>query len=104
VYGNLLIGTDITGSNRVFVSDITYIRVCEKFVYLALITDYFSRKIVGWHCNDSLESIGAQKALGKALKQLPAGTKIIHHSDRGSQYCCHEYIKMLKGHEISRVC
>lgn len=101
VYWNLLYGANITGPNQVFVSDITYIRVGEKFVYLALVTDYFSRAIVGWHCNDSLESIGAQKALGKALKQLPAGRKIIHHSDRGCQYCCHEYIKMLKGHQIS---
>jgi len=101
VYWNLLYGADITGPNQVFVSDITYIHVGEKFVYLALVTDYYSRNIVGWYCNDTLESIGAQKALGKALKQLPTGTKIIHHSDRGCQYCCHAYIKMLKGHQIS---
>jgi len=101
VYWNLMYGANITGPNQAFVSDITYIRVAEKFVYLALVTDYYSRAIVGWHCNDTLESIGAQKALGKALKQLPAGMKIIHHSDRGCQYCCHEYIKMLKGHQIS---
>lgn len=101
VYWNLLYNANITGPNQVFVSDITYIRAGDKFVYLALVTDYFSRAIVGWYCNDTLESIGAQKALGKALKQLPVGTKIIHHSDRGCQYCCHEYIKMLKGHQIS---
>ncbi len=101
VYCNLLYNAKVTGSNQVFVSDITYLRLGEKFVYLALVTDYFSRSIVGWYCNDSLESIGAQKALGKALKQLPSGSKIIHHSDRGSQYCCHAYIKMLKGHQIS---
>ncbi len=101
VYCNLLYDADVTGPNQVVVSDITYLRVGEKFVYLALVTDYFSRSIVGWYCNDSLESLGAQKALGKALKQLPEGCKIIHHSDRGSQYCCHAYIKMLDGHQIS---
>jgi len=101
VYWNLLYGANITGPNQAFVSDITYIRVGEKFSYLALVTDCYSRNIVGWHCNDTLESVGAQKALGKALKQLPAGYRIIHHSDRGCQYCCHEYIKMLKGHQIS---
>jgi putative transposase len=101
VHWNLMYGANITGSNQAFVSDITYIRVGEKFVYLALVTDYYSRAIVGWYCNDTLESIGAQKALSKALKQLPAGTRIIHHSDRGCQYCCHAYIRMLEGHQIS---
>ena len=101
VYTNLLKDADITGPNQAFVSDITYLRVACGFVYLALVMDAFSRAIVGWDCSDSLESVGAQRALKMALRQLPAGASIIHHSDRGSQYCCYEYIKLLKGHQIS---
>ena len=63
-------------------------------MYLALLTDKMSRKIVGYHCGDSLESLGCQRALEMALQQLRPGERPIHHSDRGSQYCCHEYVQM----------
>ena len=65
-------------------------------MYLALVMDAWSRKIVGYDCSDSLEALGARRALKMALAQLPAGVKAMHHSDRGTQYCCHEYVAMLE--------
>jgi transposase InsO family protein len=81
--------------NEVWVSDLTYLRTAEGFLYLALVTDKFSRKIVGYHCGDTLEAVGCVQALGMALKDLPAWAHPIHHSDQGSQYCCHEYVNEL---------
>jgi transposase InsO family protein len=78
------------------VSDITYIRTIKGFCYLALITDAYSRKIVGYDISNSLELEGALRALKKALKSLPAGHDLIHHSDRGIQYCSYEYTNLLK--------
>jgi putative transposase len=96
VFRNEIKGLEVTGPNQVWVSDITYVRTREGFMYLALTTDKFSRKIVGWHLGDNLEATGCVRALKRALAQLPKGCKPIHHSDRGSQYCCHEYVKVLK--------
>lgn len=81
--------------NEVWVSDLTYLRTAEGFVYLALVTDKYSRKIVGYHCGDTLEAEGCIRALEMALGALPAGARPTHHSDRGSQYCCHEYVNRL---------
>jgi transposase InsO family protein len=81
----------------VWVSDITYLRTREDFVYLALITDRYSRKIVGWHVGDNLEAVGCVRALERALADLPEGSKPIHHSDQGAQYCCHQYVERLQG-------
>ena len=96
VYDNLLKDAELTGSNQAFASDITYIRTDEGFLYLALMMDVFSRTIVGWDCSDSLEAEGVLRALSQALGQLPPGCDAIHHSDRGSQYCCGRYIDKLK--------
>ena len=96
VYTNLIKALDLTGSHQVLVSDITYIRTDEGFVYLALVMDAWSRAIVGYDCSDSLEAEGARRALTRALGQLPAGSETIHHSDRGSQYCCKAYVETLK--------
>ena len=96
VFTNTFKEMDLTGPNEAWVSDITYIRVKGSFIYLSLITDAWSRKIVGFHAGNSLESIGCQKALEMALKGLPAGKYPVHHSDRGCQYCCHAYVNMLK--------
>ena len=101
VFRNLLKLYEPTAPNQVWVSDITYIHTEEGFVYAALITDAFSRKIVGAHIGNTLESLGACKALDMAIKSLPARSYPIHHSDRGSQYCCHEYINKLKGRDLS---
>lgn len=94
VFRNLVKGCQASRSNEVWVGDLTYLRTEEGFMFLSLLTDKVSRHIVGYHCGDSLESIGCQEALKMALKQLPHGQRPIHHSDRGSQYCCHEYVEL----------
>lgn len=96
VFRNVIKDLAVTAPNQVWVSDITYLRTRESFVYLALITDKFSRKIVGWHAGDSLEAVGCVRALERALADLPPGSAPIHHSDQGSQYCCHEYVERLQ--------
>jgi len=96
VYENLLKDRLLTGPHQSLVSDITYIRTEEGFLYLCLVMDAYSRVIVGFDCSDTLEREGALRALGQALKQLPAGSETIHHSDRGGQYCCHEYVGRLE--------
>jgi putative transposase len=94
VFINLIKVREIKGPNEVWVGDLTYLRTEEGFMFLALLTDKMSRHIVGYHYGDSLESIGCQHALRMALKQLPEGMRPIHHTDRGSQYCCHEYVAL----------
>jgi transposase InsO family protein len=83
-------------ANQVWVSDITYIRTHRGFCYLALITDAFSRKIVGYDLSNSLELSGSIRALKMALRKLPKKHNLIHHSDRGSQYCSHQYVGLLR--------
>jgi putative transposase len=96
VYKNLLQQRQITKPNQAWVCDITYIRLSEGFSYLFLITDYFSRKIVGWHLGQSLAAEGALKSLKIAVQQIRGKNEgLIHHSDRGIQYCCSEYVKAL---------
>lgn len=92
VFKNLLKGRQASRPNEVWVGDLTYLRTEEGFLYLSLLTDQVSRHIVGHHCGDSLEVAGCLAALDMALEQLPQGARPIHHSDRGSQYCCHEYV------------
>ena len=103
VFENLINSKQVQGPNEVWVSDLSYLRTREGFLYLALITDKYSRKIVGSHAGDSLEAVGCVRALEQALKELPANAQPIHHSDQGSQYCCHEYVNRLRqrGLEIS---
>ena len=100
VYKNSFKDFTPVNPGQAWVSDITYIRTHDGFVYLSLITDAFSRKIIGYDAGDSLEATGCIKALRKALRQLPEGCRPIHHSDRGSQYCCHDYIRLLKRQKI----
>jgi transposase InsO family protein len=97
VFHNLLAGRLLTGPNEAWVSDLTYIRTEEGFLYAALITDAFSRKIVGSHIGDSLEAEGCLRALEQALGDLPADKRPLHHSDKGCQYCCHAYVERLQG-------
>lgn len=86
--------------NQVWVSDITYIRTIKGFCYLALITDMYSRKIIGYDLSDSLELSGCVRALKKALYQAKNIDSLIHHSDRGIQYCSNVYTKILKRNNI----
>ena len=96
VFHNLIKGLELTAPGQVMASDITYIRTRGVFLYLSLITDMHSRKVVGYHLGRTLEAADTIKALKMALRSLPAGAFPIHHSDRGCQYCCHEYVKLLK--------
>ena len=86
--------------NQIWVSDITYIATNQGFLYLALITDAYSRKIVGYDISDSLEMIGAKRALKMALRQRPKGAETIHHSDHGIQYCSNAYVGLLEKNKI----
>lgn len=95
VFKNEIRALELAGPNEVWVSDVTYVRTREGFVYLSLITDKWSRKIVGHCAAADLTVAGTLRALEGALAELPAGTRPIHHSDRGSQYCCHEYVARL---------
>jgi len=100
-YPNLIKEFTPERANQLWVSDITYIVTAEGFGYLSLITDAYSRKIIGWALGADLKAEHTVKALEMALKHLPKGTKhLYHHSDRGVQYCCEEYIKILKKNNI----
>jgi len=81
--------------NQLWVSDITYIRVKEGFAYLSLVTDAYSRKIVGYHLNGNLSAKGPASALRMALRNNPDRNNLIHHSDRGLQYYSSEYMKLI---------
>lgn len=96
VFRNLLEEKTLWGPNEAWVSDLTYIRTEEGFLYAALIMDAYSRKIVGYHIGDRLEAEGCLKALDMALNSLPEGKYPLHHSDRGCQYCCHLYVEHLQ--------
>ena len=85
---NLLADRIVDGPNQVFVADITYIRLVDRFVYLSLVSDYFSKDIVGWFLADDLGHAGPVKALEMACWIVPEGVVVIHHSDRGCQYAC----------------
>ena len=101
VFTNQFKSLDINRPNQAWVSDITYIRTDENFIYLSLITDAYSRKIVGFHAGDSLETIGCLGSLDKAVNELPPDTFPMHHSDRGSQYCSHLYTEKLCDYGMS---
>ncbi len=96
VFNNLVEGMTLTSPNQAWASDLTYIRTDQGFMFASLITDLFSRKIVGHFISDNLEAEGCLKALETALKELPTGACPIHHSDRGCQYCCHLYVERLQ--------
>lgn len=98
-FGNLVKDKVIDAPNQVWVCDMTYLRVGSSWMYLCLVMDAYSRKIVGWCLHDTLEMLGCRQALNMAIKSLPKGfafTELIHHSDHGVQYCCHVYRALLK--------
>jgi putative transposase len=96
VYPNLLKGRTVTGINQVWVADITYIRILTGFVFLAVILDILSRRIIGWALSKLIDHVLTVTALRMAIQKRnpPHGT--IHHSDRGVQYACTEYVDVLK--------
>jgi transposase InsO family protein len=99
-----LLGTiSLSGPHQLWVSDITYLRTArDGFLYLSLITDSYSRKIVGYHLSLSLSARGCISALNKSISQLPKQNTggLIHHSDRGIQYCCDQYVSLLQSKGI----
>lgn len=99
-YPNLIVDFIPTAPNQLWVSDITYITLKDDFAYLSLITDAYSRKIVGFYLSETLSAEGCIKALKMALKNNPQLGRLIHHSDRGSQYCCADYVSILDKHFV----
>jgi putative transposase len=100
IFLNMIKDMTLSAPNQVWAADITYMRTEQEFMYLSLITDMYSRKIVGYHLSASLDAEETVKALKMALRNKPKTARPIHHSDRGSQYCCHLYIKELEKHGI----
>ena len=99
---NLARGLQLTGLDQLWVADITYVRLQEEFVYLAVILDAFSRRVIGWAMADHLRASLAIDALSMALaERRPAWGSLIHHSDRGVQYACGDYSKILEAHGIA---
>ena len=99
-YANLATDFAPMKAHELWVADITYIPLKERFAYLFLITDAYSRKIVGYQVSDDMKVSSATVALKQALAQKPPETIVIHHSDRGIQYCSHEYVNLLKEHNV----
>jgi transposase InsO family protein len=101
-YANKIKGKLIDRPGMVWVSDITYLDATDRFAYLFLITDAYSRKIIGYSTQLTLAATGAVAALRMAADQWVVidNKSLTHHSDRGSQYCCHDYITFLNNHAI----
>jgi len=102
-YPNLIKDLEVTKPNQVIVSDITYIwlREAENFSYLYLITDMYSRKILGYCLSENLKTLSATTALKMAIDNMLITEGCIHHSDRGIQYCSHKYVKILSKNQIN---
>jgi len=102
-YPNLIKELDVLRPNQLWVSDITYVSLTNGFCYLSLVTDAYSRKIVGYCLYPNLKKEGTLEALNKALGSLPEKFEdtLMHHSDRGLQYCCGDYIMLLENNSIS---
>jgi len=96
VYRNLAWDLELTGVDQLWVADITYIRLAEEFVYLAVILDAYSRRLVGWALQQTMESELALAALEMALRRRQPGRGLVHHSDRGTQYASRQYTDRLK--------
>lgn len=102
-YPNLTPGKTFLTPNTLWVSDITYILIGRGFGYLSLVTDAYSRKIVGWALDKTLQATGPIAALKMAFKANKGrlNNSLIHHSDRGVQYCCRDYINLLEQHKVA---
>jgi len=100
VHLNLARHLHLTGINQLWVADITYLRLQTEFVYLAVVLDAYSRKVVGWALSPRLFTALPKAALVAALEARQPPRGLIHHSDRGVQYASHEYVQVLEGHGI----
>jgi putative transposase len=100
VYPNLAAGFVVTTINQLWLADITYIRLLEEFIYLAVILDAFSRRAIGWALDQRLETGLTLSALAMALEQRRPAAGLVHHSDRGVQYASQSYVAVLEMHRI----
>jgi transposase InsO family protein len=101
VYPNLARGMVLTGIDQLWVADITYIRLETEFVYLAVVLDAYSRRVIGWALDRNLEDELTIAALGMALERRIAAPGLVHHSDRGVQYASQDYTDLLKSRGIT---
>jgi putative transposase len=100
VWPNLARGLHTTGPHQLWVADITYVRLKEEFVYVAVVLDAHSRRVIGWAVESHLATTLAMDALNMAIMRRQPEPGLIHHSDRGVQYACGEYVQILMNHEI----
>lgn len=100
VYPNLAAGLVLTGIDQLWCADITYVRLREEFVFLAVILDAFSRRVIGWALDRNMEDELTLTALRMALSRRSIQPGLVHHSDRGSQYASNDYTDLLKTHRI----
>ena len=100
VYPNLIKGLEVGDMNRIWVADITYIRILTGFVFLSVILDVFSRRVVGWALAKRIDHHLTLEALKMAIRTRNPNPGLIHHSDQGVQYACTEYVKELEKHKI----
>ena len=99
-YPNIIRNFTPIAPNQLWVSDITYLQLNNGFAYLSLVTDAYSRKIVGYCLHKTLSSQGPLRAMKMALLNNPQRSELIHHSDLGVQYCCDDYVNLLQSNEI----
>jgi len=99
-YPNLAAERTPTGLDQLWIADITYVRLQEEFIFLAVILDAYSRRVIGWALDRTMESDLTLRALRMALAQRSIQPGLVHHSDRGSQYASNEYTNLLKEHNI----
>jgi putative transposase len=100
VYPNLARDIEPTGVNQLWVADITYIRLREEFVYLSVVLDVYSRRVIGWALGKTLAGELTLSALRMALASRRPSAGLVHHSDRGVQYASHDYTALLQDHEV----
>ena len=100
VYENLAAGTEVKGPNQLWVADITYIRLRSEFVYLAVVLDVWSRRVIGWNLDRHLRTELALGALEQALEQRAVKPGLVHHSDRGVQYAAQAYTERLRAQQV----
>jgi putative transposase len=100
VYPNLAASRVVSTINQLWLADITYIRLLEEFIYLAVLLDAFSRRVIGWALDDRLGTNLTLSALAMALEQRRPAPGLVHHSDRGVQYASRDYVAVLEAHQI----
>ena len=101
IYPNLAGQMTLTGLDQLWVADITYVRLAEEFIFLAVILDAYSRRVIGWALDRTMEDDLTLAALRMALASRSVGPGLVHHSDRGSQYASNEYTDLLKDNGIT---